>query len=79
MLFLVDYAGHQKDPGYNAIFAINAMNIWVKDVTVLNADNAVNFVSVDFSTVSGVTVGMTRDRSVPVSSDSNAYPCKLDD
>jgi MYXO-CTERM domain-containing protein len=37
----VPYAGHLQEPGYNAIFMQNGVvDAWVKDVTVVNADDA---------------------------------------
>ncbi|MEZ4224310.1 MAG: glycosyl hydrolase family 28-related protein [Polyangiaceae bacterium] len=37
----VPYAGHLKEPGYNAIFITNGVaNAWVRHVTVVNADSA---------------------------------------
>ncbi len=37
----VPYAGHLKEPGYNAIFMTNGVaNAWVRNVTVVNADSA---------------------------------------
>lgn len=46
------YAGHHLEHGYNAIYLTSANNSWVKNVTVVNADNALlsdncAFVTVD--------------------------------
>ena len=37
----VPYAGHLKEPGYNAVFfSDGVVDAWVRDVTVVNADDA---------------------------------------
>ncbi|MCM2270578.1 MAG: glycoside hydrolase family 55 protein [Thermoanaerobaculia bacterium] len=40
---LVDYPGHHKEPGYNAIFLFKTWNSWVRDVELVNFDNGIHF------------------------------------
>jgi len=42
---------HCKDLGYNAIFFHRAMHCWARDITVINADNAINLAAAKHVTV----------------------------
>jgi hypothetical protein len=53
-----DYAGHHLEHGYNAFYLTSLTHSWIRDVTVVNADNAVlsdedAFVTIDSLTVQG--------------------------
>ena len=37
----VKYAGHHKEPGYNAIFFRGISHSWIRNVTIVNADNGI--------------------------------------
>ncbi len=52
------YAGHHLEHGYNAFYLTSLTHSWIRDVTVVNADNAVlsdedAFVTIDSLTVQG--------------------------
>jgi hypothetical protein len=48
--------------GYNAFYLTNAANAWIRDVEVINADNAVMLNNVDFTTVERIVTGVTQSR-----------------
>jgi hypothetical protein len=52
----VKYAGHFKEPGYNAINFRNVSNSWVRNVTIVNADGGIYLEgpSTRFNTVQGI-------------------------
>lgn len=59
------YPSHHKPHGYNAIEVVGAANCWVRDVKVVNSDNAISLHKGDFHTVTDVTVTVERPRWVP--------------
>ncbi|KAL4856222.1 putative cinnamyl alcohol dehydrogenase 2 [Chlorella vulgaris] len=56
------WAGHFTDRGYNAIAFASSVNMWLRQVTVLNSDNAVFVGWTDHSTFIDLTVGVTSRR-----------------
>lgn len=59
---LTDYLGHFNELGYNAIHFDDAVDSWVRDVTIQNADYGVSFTYAYFCTATGVTLETTGDR-----------------
>ena len=68
----VPYAGHLKEPGYNAINFRDVSNSWVRNVTIVNADGGIYFEgpSTRFNTFQGIRLagrgghhGIEADRS----------------
>ncbi|KAL4419397.1 hypothetical protein ABPG77_003371 [Micractinium sp. CCAP 211/92] len=59
------YGAHGSDQGFNSIFLLAASNVWVKQVTILNADNAVLLHRVDHATLADITVDATSSRANP--------------
>jgi hypothetical protein len=55
------YAGHNKEQGHYALLIRDAYNCWIRDITIVDADRAVE-VTGGSNTISGVTLG-TRGRS----------------
>ncbi|KAL4458163.1 hypothetical protein ABPG75_013028 [Micractinium tetrahymenae] len=51
------YGPHASDRGYNAIYLRSAANMWINQVTVLDADSALVLDQVDHATLRDVTVG----------------------
>ena len=47
------YGGHAEDRGFNALALANAADVWVRAVTVLNADNALLLQRVDHASLLG--------------------------
>ncbi|PSC73918.1 band 7 [Micractinium conductrix] len=56
---------HWTDAGYNAIEMNQLADSWVRDVSVINADNALMTFWVDRSTFTGVTVTVSKPRWNP--------------
>lgn len=56
------YGAHGSDRGYNAIYLRSAANMWINQVTVLNADNGLALDQVDHATLRDVTVGTSTRR-----------------
>lgn len=54
---------HLQDRGFNAFQLEGVRNCWIRDVTILNADNGAHFHFVDHSLVSNLVVGVTRLRN----------------
>lgn len=51
------YGGHGGDRGFNALALRDAANVWVRGVTVLNADNAALLERVDHASLLGACKG----------------------
>lgn len=54
---------HLRERGYNALQFEGVRNCWVKNVTILNSDTGIHLHSVDHSTLTDVTVNVTRTRT----------------
>lgn len=54
------YPGHLAETGFNALHFNQLANSFVKDVRFLNADTAIYFWGVAFSTVQDVTIDTTK-------------------
>ncbi|PSC74526.1 band 7 [Micractinium conductrix] len=57
------YAGHATDRGYNALGFAHAANVWVSQVSILNAENALFMQWVDHASVLDVNVSSTRQQA----------------
>ena len=54
----VKYQGHLLEEGWNGVEFAGAANCWVRNLTVINADNPIIIWSSSFITVSDVTFGV---------------------
>ena len=46
---------HLKEAGFNAIQLVRVVNCWIRDVTIIDADNGINLLGCRFCTVDGFT------------------------
>lgn len=58
----IPYAGHFKEPGFNAISLFMVSNSWVRDITILNADTGVFASFANFCTMKGITISGDESR-----------------
>lgn len=66
-------AAHLAERGYNAIELEDVVDCWIRQVTILNADNAIRLRGTDHSTLSDVTVGVTELRWEPDTREVNGH------
>ncbi len=50
------WGGHFKNAGFSGINMIGLMNSWLKDVTIIDADNCIYFHNIAFCTLDGITI-----------------------
>lgn len=55
---------HLTERGYNAVDLEYGVNVWVRSLTILNADNGIKMRGIDRSTISDLTINVTARRWV---------------
>ncbi len=50
------WGGHFKNDGFSGITMNGLMNSWLKDVTIIDADNCIYFHNIAFCTLDGITI-----------------------